>query len=229
MKQVTEIVAAYQRGASIAEIARKLRSSTRVVRRMLVGASVEIEKGRRRNQGKWFTAAQREYALTAWGTNRTLREIATYLHTDRKTVAKLLRALGENTSAHSPTTRGSPHSRYKTGRTRTAHGYALVLVPPDSPFLCMRNHKKQHYVLEHRLVMALHVGRPLLPSETVHHINGDRFDNRIENLQLIAGKHVAGAAFRCKDCGSENVAATPIDPGPPTVRTSKVPLGWAVE
>lgn len=75
---------------------------------------------------------------------------------------------------------GADHPAWRGGRSYK-EGYVLVMVGLGHP---MANH--QGRVLEHRLLMAETIGRMLQPEEVVHHINGVKDDNRIENLQLFS-------------------------------------------
>ena len=77
--------------------------------------------------------------------------------------------------------KNSPY--WKGEKQKHSEGYVLVWVDSISPFAKMRDHHS--YIFEHRLIVAKHLGRCLESWELVHHINGVRDDNRIENLELM--------------------------------------------
>lgn len=90
-----------------------------------------------------------------------------------------------------PNRRREKHPLWKGGRKKESGGYVIVKLYPDDTYfpMCQSN----HYVAEHRLSMAKHLGRCLKDEEVVHH-KGIRYpigtlenkmDNQIENLQLF--------------------------------------------
>ena len=77
------------------------------------------------------------------------------------------------------------NERFKTHGDPMAH---IPLRPQYLPYVgndgYLRYGKNRTTILVHREIMEEHLGRKLLPGESVHHKNGVRTDNRIENLEL---------------------------------------------
>lgn len=86
---------------------------------------------------------------------------------------------------------GANNPRWKGGRFKQRQGYILIRLYPDDLYYSMAN--SHHYVFEHRLIMAEHLGRSLEQYEKVHHKNGIKDDNRYpENLELWLKKQPSG-------------------------------------
>lgn len=122
----------------------------------------------------------KELVLQLFDGGMSLTKIAKRIGTKPQIVSKFVLRHGRSKEQFQDGAYGPNNHGWKGGRTVDKHGYVLLL-RPDHP----RAKKHTGYVQEHRLVMEEFLGRFLLPTEVVHHINGIRDDNRVENLQVF--------------------------------------------
>lgn len=100
-----------------------------------------------------------------------------------------------NTGKKRPEFSAEKHHWWKGGKKKHSRGYVAVY-SPGHPYAHDRN-----YVYEHRLVMEELLGRYLKPIEHIHHKNGIKDDNRLENLEVVGMPHLGKIC--CPYCQKE--------------------------
>lgn len=198
-----DIAAAYEAGDSLSQLSAVHGVCIGTIRSALGRQGIKCRpKG---NTWKDLTEDQRAAVVERYLSGESQQSIGKALGVSQPVISRVVRRMGligRRAERHR-------HGNWVGGRIAHAQGYVLILIRDDDPLRPYAN--VTGYMLEHRYVMAQHLRRPLLPSETVHHINGKRDDNRLENLQLRQGRHGNGVAMACLACGSHNVREVPLN------------------
>ena len=182
--EAAEMEAAYLEGATLTQIAEQFDTSHITIRNYLVKRGVEL---RAPGVSLFWTDERRAEAARRYKAGQSQQQIADALGCDQTTVSNALYRLDIRPRADMP--RMERHGSWKGGRFIDGDGYVRVKLPDADRHLITP--LSNGYVMEHRLVMARHLGRPLLPDENVHHQRSNS-ENEIEHLELWTSSQPKG-------------------------------------
>lgn len=195
----------YKAGQSISSIANDHCCATATVINILKKRNVQ-----RRPRGNVFSKVSEQQAndiARLWQEGESQNSIGSKYGLTQTNVSRLLSRMGFEIEHRQP--KRERHGRWKGGIHIDQSGYRHIKLQCDDQYFCMAN--AGGYVLEHRYFLARKLGRPLHANETVHHIDGNRTNNSLDNLQLRQGQHGTGMCHVCLDCGSHNIKAVRLD------------------
>lgn len=168
-----EIIALYQSGKTSYQVAEAMHISQPTVIYRLRSAGVP-----RRTRWEHFASVPLAEALRRYANGESAPKIAAEIGVTPAAIYVGLRRYGMTARPKTkpPCASGPASPSWKSGR-HVSYGYTYLWLAPN-----LR-------VQEHRFVMEQHLGRMLKPGEIVHHLNGIRSDNRIDNLCVTTRKH----------------------------------------
>lgn len=192
--QVDSLIKAYRAGTSALQLARDYHCAPWTILAALTKAGIAVRR-RPRIDDNELAEARRLYE-----SGIGFKRVAEMLGRSDQAIMRSLTRNYPDIVRHKGI--GPAGTNWKGGRT-FHHGYPAIWLDRNDPFFAMA--QASGYVAEHRIVMARKLGRMLLATETVHHIDGDKANADPSNLELRQGRHGKHVVMCCLNCGSRNI------------------------
>ncbi len=203
-----DVIKRYEEGSTATQIAMHYGCATETVTIALRREGLKIRGAKTR-----FSPKEKEKIVSWYQDRISMKEIGSRLGCSERPIHRFLRAEHPEL-IRVKGSKGEDAAGWKGGRfVHKRSGYVYVKIYEDDPFWCMKPSAEGNkgYILEHRLVMARNLKHPLLDSETVHHIDGDKINNDPDNLELRHGKHGKNVVLCCLKCGSQNIGPASLN------------------